>query len=448
MGDLDGLSDVLGGPDLAWLIERVRHRAAAGEGADGAPLSGRVRLASPTANQRLAVAKLIGAPKRQTDGLVVELTAVEQSLRRRLWPAGLVDAVVALGGPVEDRRAAAQAEADAWCVVAAALSPAIAGHPELAEWFDGYMTRGDLKRAARVEARRRLVSAPLATTATELVTDVATVLAHLPSNGELRSVFARRVVGDAHALDYTRPLTGMVLAAVRALDGVQLPPDAIQREVWESVGVFVSGLGSTAFCLGVAAVPNAAEVGGTTAATATYLDAARHVPIAVVLTLDQVQSDAVEPMVSAGTVFVCENTAIIEAAATALRETDVDTTVQHACVVCLAGQPTVAVAKLISRLASRGATVRYHGDFDWAGLRIASNLSSITPWTPWRFDAEAYELARQSARNVPSTVSLKGFPAESPWDPSLAQAMASCGQAVEEEAMIDHLVSDVVRRWQ
>jgi len=447
MSDLGSLRGVLGTPDIAWLIERVRHRAATGEGADGAPLSGRVRLASPSADQRLAVAKLVGPPKRATDSLVVDLAAVEQSLRRHLWPDGLVSAVAALTGPIENRRAATLAEAAAWRGTAAAFAPAVAVHPELAGWFDDFLSHGDLKRAARAEARRQLVDQPLTTTATDLAASAATVLAHLPSSGELRSVFARRVLGDAHSLDYSRPLTGMVLAAVRALGGVRMPEGAIQREVWESVGVFVSGLNSTAICLGVSAVPGVAVAGGTAAATAVWLDAARHAPIAIVLTLDQVLSDAVSPMAAAGTIFVCENTAIIEAAATALREADGPTTTPQACVVCLAGQPTVAVARLIARLALAGATVRYHGDFDWAGLRIASNLSSITPWTPWRFDAEAYELAMQSAQNAPSTVRLKGPPAESPWDPSLATAMTRCGLAVEEETMIDDLVGDVIQQW-
>jgi len=404
---------------------------------------------------RLAVAKLIGPQKRAGDGLTVDLAVVEQALRRSLWPPGLVDAVVTLTGDVPNRRAVAQAEAEAWGVAAAAFAPAIGAHPELAEWFDAYLARGDLKRLARVEARRSghfakaqtaLTSASLAEIAAHLAASAAHVLVHLPSNGELRSVFARRVMGDAHSLDYAMPLTSIVLAAVGVINCDILPGKPDQRQLWESAGVIVSGLASNALCLGVGAVPGAAETGGMTAATASCLETARLVPMVVTLTLDQVLSDAVQPMGPAGTVYACENIAVIEAAATALRERGIGPS-SNSCLVCLAGQPTVAVARLLARLTADGATVRYHGDFDWAGLRIASNLSTIAPWEPWRFGATDYESATEAARQTPNPVRLKGAPASAEWDDALVPAMKSCGLAVEEEAVIDDLVGDVVAAW-
>jgi hypothetical protein len=72
------------------------------------------------------------------------------------------------------------------------------------------------------------------------------------------------------------------------------------------------------------------------------------------------------------------------------------------------------VLELVTRLTSEGAQCRYHGDFDWAGLRIARFLSTHIPWIPWRYTLSDYRAAVQA--EAPS-LRLSGRPAESPWDP-------------------------------
>ncbi|MEV7466999.1 DUF2399 domain-containing protein [Streptomyces kronopolitis] len=37
--------------------------------------------------------------------------------------------------------------------------------------------------------------------------------------------------------------------------------------------------------------------------------------------------------------------------------------------------------------------MRYHGDFDWGGLRIAAALLRRVPWSPWRYTAAHYRAA-------------------------------------------------------
>jgi uncharacterized protein (TIGR02679 family) len=64
---------------------------------------------------------------------------------------------------------------------------------------------------------------------------------------------------------------------------------------------------------------------------------------------------------------------------------------------------------LLRHLHHQGATLHYHGDFDWGGLRIASSLLRRVPWHPWRFTAADYRAA------APGTgTPLIGTPAESP----------------------------------
>ncbi|MBT2597841.1 DUF2399 domain-containing protein [Arthrobacter sp. ISL-72] len=109
--------------------------------------------------------------------------------------------------------------------------------------------------------------------------------------------------------------------------------------------------------------------------------------------------------------------------------------------VCTSGQPSTAVVELLTRLAGEGAECRYHGDFDWAGLRIARSLSARVKWMPWRYADADY---RAAVRDGNPSLRLAGTPAESPWDPKLAVAMAECGLALEEEAVANLLAADAL----
>ncbi|MCY0953688.1 DUF2399 domain-containing protein [Streptomyces sp. H27-S2] len=87
-----------------------------------------------------------------------------------------------------------------------------------------------------------------------------------------------------------------------------------------------------------------------------------------------------------------------------------------------------------------GATLLYHGDFDWGGLRIASVLLRCVPWRPWRYTAADY---RAAALARPDGPALAGHPAEAPWDPDLRQALLQLAVRVEEETVLDVLLSDL-----
>ena len=67
----------------------------------------------------------------------------------------------------------------------------------------------------------------------------------------------------------------------------------------------------------------------------------------------------------AGPVRICENPVVIAAAADELGS-------RCTPLVCVGGQPSAAVWRLLDLLAAGGAQFRYHGDFDWGGIRIAS----------------------------------------------------------------------------
>jgi uncharacterized protein (TIGR02679 family) len=387
--------------------------------------------------------------------LSVDLAALERTLRAGPWPAGVADAVVALTGQVTVRGESAARRAGAWAAATEAFAPALEAHPSLRPWFDRWISGGGHKRIARAQASRlgRGDASPeeLAAIAREVLGAAARVMVALPVPGELRAVFARRTLGDAHGLDRARPVATVVGAAIQALTAC----DDV-RGAWEAVGIGRSALASTVLCLGVPGViPGPWRTGDAShaavaPATIAALEAARAVPLALVLTAEQVMCGAVAPVDGHGVVFVCENPSILELAAAALREAPAGSPAEtggcRACLICVSGQPSVAATDLLARVSAAGAHVRYHGDFDWAGLRIAGTLARSIDWTPWRFGAADYRAAADIVSG-PSPVRLTGPPAESAWDPDLAVAMGAAGVAVEEEAVVEVLIDDVLAAW-
>ena len=94
---------------------------------------------------------------------------------------------------------------------------------------------------------------------------------------------------------------------------------------------------------------------------------------------------------------------------------------------------------LLRALHEAGARLSYHGDFDRGGLRIANVLFRRLPVTPWRFDAASYRAATATR----SGRGLSPPAATASWDAGLAPAMTQIGTAVEEEHVLDDLLSDL-----
>ncbi|GAB3173799.1 hypothetical protein GCM10027059_45470 [Myceligenerans halotolerans] len=461
-GRVAAIDALLGVAGARWIVERVRRRLESGDvmddGGDGFPaMSGTIRLARPTDEQREAAARIVGRPRRAGSGLTVDLADVEAVLRRGPWPAGLADAVVTLTGPVVDRRAVRDAEAAAWQRARDGLAGAAERFPGLGEWWESWCGAGGLKRVARAEVARvagdgrpgsddgRQEPGPPGV-AIGLVAQVAAVLEELPVSGEPLAVLARRVVGDAHGLDASRPL-GRVAAAVvgAAFAGGGAERDRDRelsvREAWAAAGVVMSAVASTVLCLGVPGTGSGPT--SAAAATAAMLDAMRAARMPTVLTLDQVRSGGVGELGPGGVVHVCENPTVVEVVAARWASSSATSSGAGSgpVLVCTWGQPSTAVVELLRALTADGVECRYHGDFDWAGLRIARALAERLPWTPWRFTAADYLAAVQAG--APSRA-LTGSLAESPWDPELADAMAARGLAVDEEAVADLLAGDLV----
>ncbi|WP_175410407.1 TIGR02679 family protein [Streptomyces sp. TRM64462] len=399
------LRRLLGTPDLAWLVERARRRVEREQ-----TLTGPVSLTAPTESQRAAAERLLGRAPGGGRSLTVRLDAVDAVLRRSgISPDGLAPAVTALTGPVTPLSETRAAESHAWRSAYAPLEALVRDHPRLTDWATRLRTDGLVRRLARTpEAARTLLA------------DTATALRQLPADPAVSlPAFAARVLGGAHALDDGTPLATLTLSGVRALTGF---PDGSgtgwRRDAWASAGLLRDDVSSTVLTLNVRGTP--------------ALDWMADSGEPAVLTLRQLVHRP--PRTTPSTVRICENPAVLSAAADA-----------HGLdcppLVCLQGQPSAAALTLLRHLHGNGATLLYHGDFDWGGLRIASALLRRVPWRPWRYTAADYRAAVAATRTA--LPPLAGVPGSSPWDPVLASALTELGARVEEETVLEALLADL-----
>ncbi|WP_246562412.1 TIGR02679 family protein [Streptomyces roseirectus] len=395
------LGRLLGDPGLGWLVERVRRRMERDE-----PLTGPVTLAAPSAAERAAAERLLGRAPGAGRSLTVRLDAVDAVLRRSgISPGGLAPAVTALTGPVPRLADVRAREASAW---QDAYAPLAALPPELADWAGRLRGDGLVRRLARTPPAARA-----------LLADAVTVLRALPAVPAVSlSAFAADLLGDAHALDDGTPLATLVHSGVRALTGF---PDGSgaewRREAWASAGLLRDALSSTVLTLGLRGTP--------------ALDWTTDAGEPAVLTLRQLTRTP--PSTAPAVVHVCENPAVLATAA------DLHGPLCPP-LVCLQGQPSAAALTLLRHLHARGSRLRYHGDFDWGGLRIAGTLLRHVPWSPWRYTTADY---RAAAAAVPLAPPLTGTPTDAPWDPALAPALRELGLRIEEETVLDALLSDL-----
>jgi uncharacterized protein (TIGR02679 family) len=412
-GGGERLGRLLGGEHTGWLVSRARRRLE-----QGRPLTGIVTLGNASQEQRRAAELLLGRRAGAGTSLSVSLDDVDALLRTSgAAPGGLAEAVRLLTGPVQDLVAAAAAEASAWSAARAPLDALVAARPSLAAWLSWLDGTGTL---------RRLAGTPQA--AAPLVRRLRAVLDELPSPGVALGRLAAACAGDAHALDDGRPLTTLVLPAVRVLGGSSPTGDgsaAGRRAAWAAVGVHRDDLSSTVLCLGVP--------GGSVTSTGRILAAASQAGEPCVLTLRQVShgQHQAELGVGARTVFLCENPIVLASAADELGAAAPP-------LVCVSGQPSTAVLSLLDALAVDGARFVYHGDFDWGGLRIAGGLLERIAWRPWRFDSTAYLAALAVGGGE-----LTGRPADAPWDPELRSALERHAIRVDEELVLPDLLADL-----
>jgi uncharacterized protein (TIGR02679 family) len=369
----------------------------------GRPVS-RVRLGPLDVPQQEALADLLGLARLPGEQPSVSLSDIEAALG-----AGVRDVVSRLVGPIGDRagdQERARAErTDLWDWVA--HHPVVLAQPALADWAAA-LRRGGLIGGS-VPCTRDVVGRALA------------VLAQLPAAGMPLPVFADTVLGDPHALDEDSRCAGLVLRALALIYDLAPPADAVQRRaLWERAGIADDELSSTVLAAGLRTVGDGvvnrvlrlcAEAGQATALTLQQLRKA-----------DLTGSGIDE-------VWVVENPSLL---ALALARFGADAPP----LVCTSGWPSSAGILLLQRLCSAGALLRYHGDFDGEGLRIAANVVARTGARPWRMSSGDYLDAVADGPPVGRVTPV-------PWDDELAGHLIRVGRSVPEERVATALLDEI-----
>ncbi len=411
----DRLHRLLGDESLAWLVRRARDRIETGRS-----LSGPVTLTAATVEQRRAVERLTGRAAGSGASLTVSLTEVDRILRASGAAPG-----DRLGGRV--RGAGCRRRRPGRAGLLAGLA-------------------GRDRRDAPAGARAR--SGPAAPWPGRGRTVAAAVGRH-PDRPARRRVLRRRA-----RLDDGRPVGTLALSAARALAGLPFaaPGSAdSRRAAWATAGVHLDELSSLVLCLGLP--------GDSRTILGQMLALGRQSGQPTVVTLRQLRCHpgalSAVPVPgppsglaggSGGLVRICENPVVVAAAADQLGA---------ACppLICVGGQPSAAVWRMLELLVAGGARFAYHGDFDWGGVRIASAVRQRVSWLPWRYDHVAYasaltavpgrELELELELGQAGNAGLGPDSAETPWDPDLAVAMRQHNVRVEEELVLDALLQDL-----
>lgn len=385
-------------PELAPLVEALVQRLGDGD----EPTTITVR--DLTERSRASLADLLGLDRMPPATSRVRVDRLLSALDLRSI-TDLRASVEALRGPLPDRRAGRQAEQAAreglWSWFEAetiTLDPD--GRHRLAPWVDRVRAQG--VRGGIDVHRHRLEQA-------------LRVLRALPADGVPLAALAADVLGDPHALDRGRRLAALVLDAVAMTAGLAPAGDAeAARELWERVGVAPDPLSSTVLVLGLR--------GSGDGPLGPWLDATCAMSEPVVLTLAQLRRWPLPPLPATGSAYVVENPSLVAEAASAGWSGPP--------LVCSSGRPTVAVVTLLRQLGSGGAPLYQHADFDPAGLSITAWLADRAGTIPWRMTAADY-LAAAGPAEGPASWSVP----ETPWDPSLREAMMGVGRVVYEEQL-------------
>lgn len=402
------LRRILGGDHLVSLRKRLRQRF------ERAPLDSRIerfRLGNLSREENAVLCSLLGRPAGSSNSLTIDVGVVDAAFVNAGIAASLRDGLERLDGPIAHLATDRRKIQTAW-------TDAIEGcdHPALSGLLRMTPGLGLLRRLSRQDP----------SAAAELCRRAEAVLRRLPAQGVTRSQLAADVLGDAHALDGSQPTATLVLAALRVASDDSEPPAGDSgsprrdRDTWAKAGVLVNELARPVLSLNLPT--RDARNGGHPPGEPAYAS------------LRSLLRSPPSWDVAGRKVFVCENPNLLAIAADRWGA---------ACapLVCTDGMPAAAQRCLLSQLAKARASLCYHGDFDWPGLRIGNHVMREYGAEPWRFGAADYAAALQSIANRKPT--LPDIPVIACWDEPLTALMQQHRVSIAEEALAATLLPDL-----
>jgi uncharacterized protein (TIGR02679 family) len=416
----DRLQRLLGGAHLTLLRKRLRKRF------ERAPIEGHVgsfRIDKLTPEEHTALASLQGRTPRFSVSMQVDVARIDEALRQAGLARSLHEALERLDGPIVHAASARTQTAALWATVVAGCT-----HDGLTTLVNTPSGTGLLKRLSRSDPRL----------ASDLLRLAEAVLQHLPANGLTRARLSADTLGDAHALDSGQAVATLVLAAWRRIspltingaepgfskESVEIEAQELReekaRDIWARAGILVNELARPVLFLNLPMRETACHV--FLAGEPSYLS------LRALLRAPPCWN------VAGRDVFVCENPNLLAIAADSLGPS-------CAPMVCTDGMPSAAQHQLLAQLIQAGARLRYHGDFDWAGVRIGNHVMRAHGAQPWRFGLDDYLSAIKVAPHREHR--LKGPEADASWDAMLSPAMRRHQLPIPEEAVASALLADL-----
>jgi uncharacterized protein (TIGR02679 family) len=387
----------------------------------GGDLTGTISLSHPTDAERKAIIGITGQYRdASATRVTVRLADLENAVRESTG-RDLPGLLAELGGPLRDRPAERSALAGARDAAtrAAQASPLHASCGWYREWLAEIGRDGSLTRLIGQGGQALLGQA----------VRVLEYLAARSGTPILLPALAADVTGDTKALSPGTVLSTLVLRALATKSGTGRPRTAEERrDLWEASEVVIDDLASRVLVLNLPA-----EGRG----LAEWLAGAARLGVPFHVTLHQLMT---LPLTIRGAfVSVCENPAVLRRAAADLGP-------GSAPLLCTEGRPSMAFHQLAGVIVRGGGELRYHGDFDWPGLAIASSVMRRHGARPWRLSAADYIAGVHriaGAHSHAGHVRLAGTPQPTEWDPGLAEVMAATGRVVYEESVADALLTDL-----
>ena len=384
----------------------------------GGELAGSVSVSRPSDEERKAIIGITGQYRdTRTARITVRLADLDNAVRETTG-RGLPELLAELRGPLRNRPAerSTLAAARETAIRAAEKSSLHVSCGWYRDWLAAIARDGGLTKLVNQGEQARLAQA-------------VRVLEHLAGRvgaPVLLPELAAEITGDTKALNHGTVLSTLTLRALAIKTGVSRPDTAQgRRDLWEASDVVVDDLASRVLVLNIPA--DGRGLGE-------WLTGAARLGVPFYITLHQLMT---LPLAIRGAlVHVCENPAVLRRAAAELGAAS-------AALVCAEGRPSTAFHQFAGAIVSGGGELRYHGDFDWPGLAIASSVMRRHCARPWRMSAADYSAGvRADAEHV----RLTGAPQPTPWDPELGEVMAATGRVVYEESVADTLIADLSGR--
>lgn len=326
-----------------------------------------------------------------------------------------------LDGPLanlrEDRRHDQATRQQVW-TNAAAHPTAAHSHP-LQQWLEQESLAGKIPADPAIRERA--------------LHDALTVLGDLPRTYPTPlSVLAADILGSAHALD-PGITASLVLRALASQLNSPAPATAEQeRQLWLSQSVVPDELSSRVLLHGFRPTDS------TPVSQILRISAEAGTPC--VLTLQQVEqrlSEEDTPLLEPGsTVWMFENVATMSVLSTRLADSSPP-------LLCAEGWPSLAATKLIRHLHTHGCRLRYHSDYDKAGIDMTDGMISLGA-EPWLMDERSYNAHLDRLNHLPDLPTAAVPTSARRWAPGLIESMRIRKRRLEEEHLLD-LLTDAIK---